>query len=148
VNLVDVSLDPKPKVLREFGFVALVAFGLLGGVALWRSTLFGFGLGEAAAPVATGFFILGGLSGLLSLVAPKANRPLYVALVVVTYPIGFVLSFVILGVLFYLILTPVGLFFRLIGRDGLQVRPDPSAKSFWIDREGEQRDAASYFKQF
>jgi len=148
MNLLDVTLDPEPRVLRQFGFFALAAFGLLGAVALWRSTLFGFVLGERALPVAIGFFALGAVSALFSLVAPRANRPLYVGLIVLTFPIGFVLSFLVLGILFFLVLSPVGLLFRLIGRDGLQLRIDPAATTYWVDREPGGPDTERYFKQF
>ena len=147
-KLIEIDLRPDEKTLRQFGFIAFFGFGFVAAIAWYEALVFSFGLGEARPIVAGGFAGLGVLALLLGLVWPKANLPIYVGLTIVAYPIGFVLSFVILGVLFYLVLTPVGLFFRLIGRDGLQVRPDPSAKSFWIDREGRQRDAASYFKQF
>ncbi len=87
------------------------------------------------------------LSGVLSLVWPAANRPLYVGLAVVAFPIGFVVSYVIMGALFYLLIAPVGLVFRLFGRDPLDRRFLPEAKTYWVDA-GAVRPRESYFKQF
>jgi len=64
-----------------------------------------------------------------------------------SYPIGFVLSYVIMGTLFFLLITPVGLFFKLTGRDALNRRFEPDLPSYWIDSRPE-RPRESYFKQF
>ena len=49
-------------------------------------------------------------------------------LAVITFPIGFVLSYVILGLLFYAIIAPIGLLLRLFGKDPLDrnIRLAPS----------------------
>ena len=83
----------------------------------------------------------------LSLLAPAANRPLYVALVLITYPIGVVLSHVLLAVVFFGVITPVGLFFRLVGRDPLRRRFDPQAESYWVPYRPPD-SMERYFRQF
>ncbi len=64
----------------------------------------------------------------------------------VTYPIGWLVSRLLLGVLFYGMFTPLGLLFRLLGRDALARRARPDASSYWITKEG-PNDARSYFRQ-
>ena len=145
--LVHLNLSPDAKQLRQFGYIALGAFAVIGGVILWRGGLFGFELGSAVRPVAFALWGLGALSALFSLVLPSANRPLFVALAVVTYPIGIVVSHVVLALLFFGILTPVGLFFRLIGRDPLERTFEPERESYWIDLP-EVTDNKRYFRQF
>ena len=146
--MIEIDLKPESAKLRQFGFVAFAAFGLIAGLIAWRGGLFGISFGDGARTVAIVLASLGGLAGLLSLVAPAANRPLYVAIVLITWPIGFVLSFLVLGTLFYLILTPVGLFFRLIGRDPLHLSYDRNADTYWHERSTEKRDPERYFRQF
>ena len=146
--LLEVDFRPGARVLRQFGLAALVVFGLLAALAWWRSTLFGFELGERAAPVAVALLGVALLSGLFAWLAPWANRPLYLLLVFVTWPIGFVLSYLVLGILFFAIFTPVGLFFRLVGRDALNSAFDPEARTYWVDRDPQPHDPARYFKQF
>jgi hypothetical protein len=145
--IVRLNLRPDRKQLREFGWVALVAFGILGGVVLWRGGLFGLSFGERATAVAYGLWALGAVSALLSLLWPTGNRPLFVALSAIAFPIGWVLSHAVLGIFFYLVLTPVGLLFRLIGRDPLERAFDPERKSYWVDLP-EVRDKREYFRQF
>jgi hypothetical protein len=144
---VDLNLNPEPRALRNFGFIALGVFAFLGGILLWRGTLFGFQLGSAALPTAVGLWGLGGLSALFSLVAPRANRPLWVGLALITYPIGFVLSYVLMGFVFYGMLFPLNLVFRLLGRDAMERSYDRDAASYWVER-GEPAPPQRYFRQF
>ena len=87
------------------------------------------------------------LSGLFSVVAPAANRFLYVGLMVVAFPIGFVLSYVFMGLIFFVILTPIGLFFRLIGRDPLRRRFDRKAVTYYVPHR-ETAGVERYFRQY
>ncbi len=144
---IELNLDPEPRTLRQFGFLAFGAFALLGGLVLWRGGLFGLDFGAAAGPVAFGCFGVGALSALLSLVAPPANRALWIALSLAAYPIGFVVSYALMGLLFFGVLTPVHLVFRLIGRDALRRGFDRAATTYWIERSGEV-PLERYFRQF
>ena len=75
------------------------------------------------------------------------SRALFVVLSVAFVPIGFVLSHVLLAVIYYLVLTPIALVLRLTGRDVIGKKLDPDAKSYWHERSGE-RPAKSYFKLY
>ena len=57
------------------------------------------------------------------------------------------LSYVILGTLFYLIIAPIGLVMRAFGADPMERRILPDADSYWEDAPP-ARGRASYFKQF
>ena len=45
-----------------------------------------------------------------------------------------VLSPIVLGLLFYVTVTPIALLMRLLGKDPLRLRRDPDAASYWIER--------------
>ena len=145
--LLAVNFRPTRRDLRHFGVIAFVAFGLLGGWLLWRRSLFGVDLGAAARTVAYGLWGVGVVSGVLSVVAPAANRPLYVTMIALTYPIGFVVSHLILAFVFYGLITPIGLVFRLAGRDALRRKFEPDAASYWITHR-EPGSVERYFRQF
>ena len=145
--MIDINLKPDQKILKQFGLICLVGFMMLGGLVFWRSGLFGLEFGAAAKPVAYSLWGIAGLSGLFSLVAPRANLPLYVGLTVLTYPIGYVVSHVIMGIIFFGMLTPLALIFRLIGRDALHRRFDQRSKSYWEDSKP-AKDPRRYFRQF
>jgi hypothetical protein len=90
---------------------------------------------------------LAGLSALLSLVYPKANKVIYLGISVLAYPIGFVMSYVILGLLFFGVFAPIGALLRLSGTDPMQRALDKSQTSYWsVPRP--QRSKESYFRQF
>ena len=146
-NMIELNLRPEPRTLRQFGFIAFVGFGLLAAFA-WREWfIFAIGLGEAREIVAGALAGLAVFSGLLSLVYPRANLPIYVGLTLVSYPIGFVLSYVIMGTLFYGLITPVGLIFKLTGRDPMHRKFEPNVESYWTPATA-TRAKERYFKQF
>lgn len=134
--LIRVNRHPAPRDLRVFAALWLL---FLGGAALLARQRgadgWALGLGLAAAGV-----------GLTGLVRPPAVRWVYLAAVYAAFPIGFVVSHVILGAVFYLVITPIGLGLRLARRDPLDRRPDPARRSYWTEREG-PRPPASYFRQ-
>jgi hypothetical protein len=146
-KLVTLNFNPDAQTLRQFGFIALFAFGLLALAAWTESFMFSFGLGSARQIVSA---ILGGLAALcliFSLVMPSGNRPIYVGLSVITYPIGFVMSYVVLGLLFFGIIGPMALVLRLVGKDPMARRYDPSAPSYWT-RARRARSNQAYLRQF
>ena len=145
---VEIDFKPDRRKLRQFGLFAFVAFGLLGGLVLWLGGLPAIEFGSAAPTVAYVLFGLGVLAGVLALAHPPANRILFVGLAVVTFPIGFVVSYLMMGFIFYGLFTPIALFFRLIGRDILHREFEPGAKSYWVDRKPATGDTGRYFKQF
>lgn len=146
-KLIEIDLNPSVATLRQFGWIALVGFSLIGLLAWYEFLIFSFGLGSAREPVAFTLWGLAALAAFFSLVFPSGNRPIYIGLTLLAFPIGFVLSYVIMGTLFYVLITPVGLFFKLTGRDTMYRRFDPEAETYWFPaRAGRPRE--HYFKQF
>ena len=123
-------------------------FGGAGTWALLTGGVLGFSLGESGPSVGWTLLAFGGLSGLFSLTLPSANRGLYLGLTVITAPVGFVVSFLILAVLFYSVFTPVGLFFRVLGRDPLGLKFERGRSSYWVRRASGRPDPERYFRQY
>jgi len=147
-RLVEIDLHPDVNKLRQFGWTALAGFGLLAALAWFERGMFGGGLGAAREYVAYGLGGLGAMSALFSLVSPKFNRALFVSLSVVSFPIGFVISHVIMGLLFFGLFAPIAIVFRLIGRDALHRRAARGAgASYWI-KARPRRAKSDYFKQY
>ena len=146
-KMVEINWQPDERTLRQFGGIALAGFGLLAFLAWNEMLVFSVGLGSAKPLVAGGFAALGLLSGLFSLIAPQANKPIFLGLTLLSYPIGFVLSYVIMGFLFYVLITPLGLVFRLIGKDPMNRGFDRQAATYWTDARP-RRGKESYFRQF
>ena len=131
------SLPADKRALRNFGLLVggvLVAFGLF---FLWRKSEWGAYLAYAGGAL----FLLGALW-------PRILRPLYFAWMAMALVLGTVMTAVLLTVFFLLVITPVGLFFRLIGRDVLQRKFDRQAASYWIPKEYPIADRSRYEKFF
>ena len=122
---------------RSFGLVFAAVFSLItflpllhGGAVRWWS------LGVAA------------LFGVLALVRPALlalpNR-LWMKLGLL---LGAIVSPIALGILFYLVFTPMGLAMRLFGKDPMRLRFEPQAASYWIRREPPGPPPQSMTQQF
>ncbi len=146
-RLVEIDFNPDTKTLRQFGAIAFVGFGALAALAYYEKLVFAFGLGDARLAVAASLAALGLLALVLGLVAPRANRLLYVGLSLLAFPIGFVLSYVIMGALYFLIIGPIAIALRLAGRDPMRRARDPQAASYWTPARP-ARDKESYFHQY
>lgn len=146
-KLVEINFNPDTKTLRQFGVIAFVGFGALAALAYYEKLVFSMGLGEARIPVVATFVALGSIALLFSVVAPKANRILYVGLTLLAFPIGFVLSYVIMGTLFFLIIGPIAVAMRLFGKDPMHRAYDPNATTYWSPARP-ARDKESYFHQY
>ncbi|MBI4060856.1 MAG: hypothetical protein HY403_05440 [Elusimicrobia bacterium] len=135
MSMLRVDWNPSPAKLREFGG-GLIVFGLLlGGLALSRGRPHGLWL------VAAGLAL-----GLIVLAAPAAGRLIYKAWMGVAFVIGGAVSLLILGGLYYGLLTPLALFFRVRGRDALRLKK-PALPTYWLPLET-PRDKKSYERLF
>jgi len=146
-KLVEINFNPDRRTLRQFGVIAFLGFGVLAALAYYERLVFAFGLGDARVPLTAGFAVVGSLALLFSLVAPKANRFIYLGLALLSFPIGFVLSYLIMGALFFLIIGPIAVLMRLFGRDAMHRRYDPKAATYWSSAR-RPRDKESYFHQY
>jgi len=133
----NLPLKPTPRVLRQF---AAAWLGFFLAVASQQA----FIRGRTTAAGVLGAIALIGLVGLLK---PSAVRWLFLGATVAAFPIGWVMTQVVLAVIFYAVLTPVALVFRWRRRDELQLRHKPEQTSYWITRCPEQ-DVRRYLKQF
>ena len=48
--------------------------------------------------------------------------------------LGFVVAPIVMGIIFFLVITPTGFFMKIIGKDLLNTKYDNKKKSYWIDR--------------
>ncbi|NNL87130.1 MAG: hypothetical protein HKP27_15815, partial [Myxococcales bacterium] len=145
--LVEIDWNPDLRTLRQFGAIALVGFSLLAVAAWFGFLVFSMVPVGARETTAAGLAALGALCGVFGLIWPAGNRPIFVGLSLLAAPIGFVLSYLILGVLFYIIISGVSLLLRALGKDPLERAIQPEASTYWVEAKP-ARPAASYFKQF
>ena len=138
MNLIQIDHNPSRRKLALFGVFWLLLWGILGAVVLNRTGC----LLSAAAIWATALLV-----AVIGWIAPGLMRIVYLGMAYASLPVGLVVSPVVLGVVYYLVLTPTGLLMRLLGYDPMQRRLDRDAKSYWLPRE-QRDDVSRYFRQF
>ena len=131
------QLKTRDRDLRKFGLMVGGVFAVLGLLFLWRH--------KAHYPY---FLWPGAVLVLFGAILPRALKWIYIAWMSVAFVLGFVMAHVILAVLFYLVITPIGLLAKLAGKDFLSLKLDRAAKSYWIPREKKPKSAADYERQF
>lgn len=118
------ALPTDPVTLRKFGLMVGGVFCLLGAFLLWREVSW-----------AVVFLWIGAPLVVLGAIYPRILRPVYIGWMTLAVVLGAFMTRVLLTLFFFIVLTPVGLFFRLIGRDALHRTLDRDAASYWIPKE-------------
>src|SRR5215210_5034745 len=80
------------------------------------------------------------------LAVPGWRWPIFIGWMYATYPMGWILSHVVLLIVFFLVIVPFGLVVRLARRDPLARRVDRTAETYWVRRSGPS-DVRRYFRQ-
>ena len=125
------------RLLRQFAALWLVIFG---GMAAYQWTVrHDDGRALALAVVALAV-------GPIGLIRPQAIRVVFKAAMAIAAPIGWVVSNVILGVIFYALFTPVAALLRAFGSDSLQRRRRANVETYWKVKP-EPSDLRSYLRQ-
>ncbi len=137
MSLIRIEHHPTRRQLNVFGLVWLVFFGILGGVVASRGR----------SPVAAGACWLAAVVvPAIGWLAPRFMRVVYLGMAYAAYPVGFVISHVLLAAVYYLLLTPMAVVMRVFGYDPMCRRFDSDVRSYWVPREAE-KEPARYFRQ-
>jgi hypothetical protein len=135
--MIAIQWNPERKQLRQFAGIWFPAFCALAGWSIARKS-------GHWHEVEIGWAIAGVIS-LFGWVFPPLIRPIFVGLILLTYPIGWVVSHLLLGLIYYGIVSPVGLILRMTGHDPLQLKT-PSGNTLWKTPVG-KNGPGSYLRQ-
>ena len=135
--MISVQWNPERKQLRQFAAIWFPAFCACVGWMVGRKT--GHWAGVEIAWAVCGVVAVAGFFH------PPLIRPVFVGLILATFPNGWVVSHVLLGAIFYGVVTPIGLILRLTGHDPLLLKA-PAGNSLWKTPVG-KTDPASYLRQ-
>jgi len=114
----------KYKTEREFALLFAVVAALIAFWPLWPI--------HAPKPAWLVVALLFLVSGLLR---PRLLTPVHRLWMKFGAALGWVNSRIILGVVFFVLVTPIGLVMRLLGKDPLRMRSGRTASSYWIRRD-------------
>tara|TARA_B100000886_G_C20395550_1_gene480213 strand:+ start:1021 stop:1434 length:414 start_codon:yes stop_codon:yes gene_type:complete len=84
----------------------------------------------------------------LGLILPNFLKPLYLLWMIFAIILGWFMTRIILSLLFYLILTPIGLTLRILGKELLNLKKQDSQESYWEYRDSILEQNQDYRKQF
>ncbi len=136
--LASMIFNPAQRKLQLLGLLLPLAFGATGGAVK---------LGAPAWNVAAVVWTVGGAAALAVWSSAALGRRLYFGWMYAALPVGWTITHVVLAVVYYLVLTPIGLLMRLGGRDPMNRKFDRSAPSYWIERKPSP-DPSRAFRQF
>ena len=123
--------------IRNFGITLGIILLLISGFLFWKEK--------------ESYQIFSGIGITLSLIAiaiPSFLKPVYWMWMIFGIILGWFMTRVILSLLFYIIITPIGLTLRLFGKQFLELRWDKSKESYWNFRTNEHQQNENYEKQF
>ena len=112
-----VNRNPSLRDLRWFGLLLPVFVARVGAIARWQFEV------------------------------PPLRRHILVGWMYAALPIGWTVSHLVMGVVYFAVVTPIGLLSRLVRGDTLHRRPDRNARSYWIERP-HRSGSRRYLRQF
>jgi hypothetical protein len=136
VAMMEINRNPTRRDLLLFGGGLPIATLVAGLVAR----------AHAGGAVAAAVWLVGGVVAVAYALIPAVRRPVFVGWMWLTYPVGWVVTRVMLLAAFLLVVTPVGLLLRMLRGDPLQRRAEPSVLTYWAGRTP-ARDVQRYFQR-
>lgn len=138
MGVIQIDRNPSRRTLNQFGFIWLGFLTLFGAVAWFKGH----------PTVATALWVAAVVVPVIGWVVPAFMRLVFLGMSYAAFPIGWVVSHVVLALVYYLVFTPIGLVMRAVGYDPMQRAFNREASTYWIARPTGGRDVKRYFRQF
>lgn len=123
------ALDISKKSLRKFGIVIGLILISITILFFWNSVSWKVML-----------LTVGGILLLSGIFIPKNLKDIYKVWMGFAFALGWIVSRIILTILFVFILTPLGLFAKLFGKEFLDLNFNKEKSSYWIPKKEEEAD--------
>jgi hypothetical protein len=137
--MIELNLNPPKKDLKLFAALQVIFFSVISWMVYRRTGSFTPGPAIIVAVSA--------VVGTIGWLVPSAIRWIYAVWMIAVFPIGWVVSHIVMAIAWYCVITPIALILRSKGHDALQQSIDPNAETYWTTRE-QQPDSKRYFQQF
>ena len=135
--LLEINKEPTSRELKWFGALFGPFFLLFGGIAYWKGFIeFAYVLWALAVIVPVIFFAI-----------RATRKSIYMGWMYLVYPIGWMISHLVLAITYFFVLMPIGLIIRLTGRDPMTRRFEPDVQSYWVEHRPD-KEPSRYFRQF
>ena len=131
------KIKTEKKDLQNFGFTAGIILLVISGFLFWKEK-------EAFQ-----IFVAIGITLFFTTIAiPVVLKPVYWVWMIFAIILGWFMTRVILSLLFYVVITSIGLILRLLGKQFLELRWDKSKESYWNFKNDDPLEKENYEKQF
>jgi len=118
------NIKTDSKTIRNFGLILSGILTLFSAISFWKG---GHGY-QFLFPVALVIFFS-------AIFFTRALKIIYLPWMVVATLIGWVITNLILTIFYFLVITPIAVMAKLLGKDLLKQKIDPQATSYWVHRE-------------
>ena len=125
------------KDLRSFGVIIGIILLLVAGFLFYREK----------ESFQIFLYIAGAFIG-FGLIIPIILKPIYIVWMTFAVILGWFMTRVILSLLFYVIITPIGVVLRIFGKDFLELKKQSVQGSYWNQRDSNLEKNQNYEKQF
>ena len=132
-----INIKSEKSDLRKFGITIGVILLIIAGFLFWKEK-------ESFQILLT----FGVTLCILGIAIPFILKPIYWVWMIFATILGWIMTRVILSLLFYIIFTPIGLIPRFFGKQFLELRWEKSKDSYWNFRTNEHLQKENYEKQF
>lgn len=131
------AIDTGNREIRKFGISIGVVLTVIGGAALY------FGRDWFAAVWTVAAVLL-----VFSLLTPTLVRPVYKAWMVFSVLLGWLVTRIILSLLYYVVFTAIGIIGKISGKAFLDLGFKTDTGSYWTPREHPATEKSDYERQF
>lgn len=133
----DINLQPDNRMLRHFGLLWWCVFTLL---AIYQ------GRDRAHLVFAIAITVIALLGGMCALLKPQWLKPIYVGWMIAAFPVGWLVSHLVLAFIYFGLFMPIGFILRCCGHDPLNLKNSPQ-QSYWQDKPATE-DLRRYLRQY
>ena len=123
--------------LRKFGITVGILLIIIPGFLLWKE--------KESFQI---FLTIGIILIVFGTTIPFTLKPIYWVWMIIATILGWVMTRVILSILFYIIVTPIGLIARLLGKQFIELQWNKESSTYWNYRSGDTFEKEKYEKQF
>ncbi len=125
------------KELRNFGFVVGGVLIAIGAFLFWKER-----------PAWPYFLTPGVVLVVLGLIVPSILKPLQKLWMAMAVVMGFFMTRVILTILFFCMVTPLGVIAKITGKRFLELKTAKDKTSYWNKRDSKVQEKKDYERQF
>jgi len=123
--------------LRKFGITIGIILVMIAGFLFWKE--------KESFQI---FLTVGAVLCIFGVVIPVILKPIYWIWMIFATILGWIMTRIILSILFYVILTPIGLIPRLFGKQFLELKWNRTNRTYWNYRSVGVIEKEKYEKQF